>query len=173
MKVSQLMCRDVVCCSNSTSLAEPARIMWDCDVGFVPVIDPDSKALSGVVTDRDICMAAYTTGRALNDIPVRVAMQTNVFSCSEADDIDRVHTIMREQQLRRVPVVDADNHVIGVVGLNDLARHADRTAVGSLREMFLKTVAAVCHPRHGVETTEAKPAVQKPTALGVAAAHDN
>jgi CBS domain-containing protein len=146
MKVSQLMSRGAVCCPSTSNLSEPARLMWDKDVGFVPIVDPVSGALEGVVTDRDICMAALTKGRPLHEIPVGDVMQKNVHFCSESDHVARVESIMRDHKLRRVPVVDASQRVVGVVALNDLARHADTTAGKGMRDAFIKTIGAICRP---------------------------
>jgi CBS domain-containing protein len=146
MKVNLIMSRDAVCCPTTSSLAEPAKMMWDKDVGFVPIVDAVSGALKGVVTDRDICMAALTKGRPLHEIPVGDVMQKNVHFCSESDHVARVESIMRDHQVRRVPVVDASQRVVGVVALNDLARHAEATAGKGMRDAFIKTVGAICRP---------------------------
>jgi CBS domain-containing protein len=120
--------------------------MWEKDVGFVPIVDPDSGALEGVVTDRDICMGAFTKGRPLQEIPVTEVMQTNVHSCSESDHVARAESIMRDHQIRRVPVLDGSQRVVGVLAINDLARHAEATAGKGMRDAFIKTVGAICRP---------------------------
>jgi CBS domain-containing protein len=146
MKVSRLMSRDVACCPADCTLVEPARVMWDQDVGFVPIVAPQSGRLEGVVTDRDICMAALTKGRPLHEIPVADVMQRNVHACGDEDEVARVHAVMREHRLRRVPVLDASRRVVGVVSLNDLARDAASSAGSAMRDAFVKTVGAVCQP---------------------------
>jgi CBS domain-containing protein len=156
MKVNQLMSRGVVCCAAGGTLVEPAKAMWEQDIGFVPIVAAGSGELRGVVTDRDICMAAMTKGRALHEIPVEEVMRKDVWSCSDNDEIARVHAIMRDHQLRRVPVVDRDRRVVGVVSLNDLARHADAAAGKAMRDAFIKTVGAVCRP-HLLTTKKGRP----------------
>jgi len=69
-----------------------------------------------------------------------------VYACSESDHVARVHSIMRDHQLRRVPVIDGSQRVVGIVALNDLARHADSTASKGMRDAFIKTVGAICRP---------------------------
>lgn len=147
MRVSEFMSRDVVSCPTTSSLVDPARAMWDKDVGFVPIVDAATGAIAGVMTDRDICMAALTQGRPLHEIPVRDVMQTNFYACSDQDNIARVHAIMRDHKLRRVPVLDGAQHVVGVVSFNDFARHADRAASKGLRDAFIKTAGSICEPR--------------------------
>jgi CBS domain-containing protein len=150
MKVSELMSQAPVCCPATSNLSEPAWLMWDKDVGFVPIVDPVSGVLRGVLTDRDICMGALTKGRPLQDIPVVEVMQTNVHFCSDSDHIARAESIMRDHQIRRVPVVDGSQRVVGVVSLNDLARHAEATAGKGMRDAFIKTADAICRS-HVVE----------------------
>ncbi len=150
MKVSRLMRRDAWCCALGGSLVEPARLMWDHDVGFIPIVEPEGGALVGVLTDRDICMAAYTQGRGLHDIPIESVMQREVQVCREEDDLENVQALMREHGLRRLPVVDDARRVIGVISVNDLAREADATLHGGLRETFLRTLAKIGRSRSGL-----------------------
>ena len=79
MNVSELMTHAPAVCTTSDHLTRAAQIMWERDCGAVPVID-DAGKLAGIVTDRDICMAAYTQGRALHEIPVANAMSKSVFT---------------------------------------------------------------------------------------------
>ena len=111
-------------CEPETSLQEVARTMWDKDCGFVPVVSHDTNELVGVVTDRDICMAAWTKGRTLDQISAGAIMSRGAHACSEDDDLKAVHELMREHQVRRLPVVDAKRRPVGVVSMNDLAEQA-------------------------------------------------
>ena len=70
MRIGDLMTREVQCCAVGDSLNEAARIMWESDCGVVPVVDSEHRVV-GVVTDRDISMAAYTRGRTLQDVSIR------------------------------------------------------------------------------------------------------
>jgi predicted transcriptional regulator len=165
MRVADLMSRAVVCCDSTKSLVEPAKAMWDQDVGFIPIVAPKTGVLEGVVTDRDICMAAMTKGKPLHEIPVRDVMQTNFYACSEGDHIARIHSIMRDHRLRRVPVLNAEQQVVGVVALNDLACHADTTASKGLRDAFIKTIGAICRP-HLLEKKHGWPRGAKAEVVG-------
>jgi CBS domain-containing protein len=133
--VRDVMSAAVHTCHADDTLAVAARIMWEQDCGFVPVTDGVGR-LVGVVTDRDACMASYTQGKSLLAIPVSAAMATRVVTLHAADPLERAHELLRTHHLRRLPVVDGDHHVLGVVSLKDLAAQAlvvDQTA--GLREV--------------------------------------
>jgi CBS domain-containing protein len=141
------MTRPAVTCRATDNLDAAARLMWEGDCGFVPVVD-DHDSLVGIITDRDICMAAYTRGQTLREIPVEAAMAGKVFSCHPHDSVESVEELMGEKQVRRVPITDDDNHPIGVVSLNDIARHAASSRTNGRRSSDVtRTLAAICQPR--------------------------
>ena len=146
MHVKELMQRPVVVCSIDDSLNEAARLMWEHDLGSVPVVDRDGR-LAGIVTDRDICMAAYTQGRAPGAIPVTSAMTPNVLCCHIDDVVDTAEQLMREGQVRRLPVIDNDGRPIGMLALNDLARLAASARRSGIERELVQTLAAICTPR--------------------------
>lgn len=148
MKVGDLMTQQVRTCSPNDSMSTAAQIMWEADCGCVPVVDSDGRAI-GIITDRDICMAAYTRGEPLTHIPVSVAASRNLFAVQADDSVDDVEGIMSKRKIRRVPVVDRDQHPIGIVSMNDLARRARPGARGvdSLNpENIVSTLGAICQP---------------------------
>lgn len=148
MRVSQLMSQPPITCSLSSTLNQAAQLMWEHDCGAVPVVDDEGR-VAGIVTDRDICMAAYTRGESLSVIPVAVAMAKSVVCCHPDDDVASAESIMGEQQVRRLPVVDAENHPLGLLSLSDLAQEIARPrslAAGTPRE-FLAMVGAITRPR--------------------------
>src|ERR1700735_5538273 len=100
MKVADSMTRDVRASSVHDSLNAAARVMWENDCGCVPIVDSQGR-LVGIVTDRDICMAAYTQGVPLEAIAVERAMSPKVISCARTDDLDTAHTLMRKYQIPR------------------------------------------------------------------------
>jgi CBS domain-containing protein len=128
MKVEQLMTRTVRTCHPGDMLNVPAQIMWENDCGCVPVVvdEEGGPRVVGMVTDRDICMAAYTQGRSLEAIAVSSAMSQRVCSCRPTDALRVALNVLRANQLHRLPVVDADEHLIGVLSLADIAREAGR-----------------------------------------------
>jgi len=144
MKIASLIHRDVATCSTHDHLDRAAQLMWDRDIGCLPVVD-DQGHVSGIITDRDICMAAYTKGMPLVAIPVVSVMSHHVFSCSPADDVHEVERTMSQQQIRRMPVIDDHGHPIGIVSVNDLARAAAGGKVPSVE--IAATLAAVTAPR--------------------------
>lgn len=144
MKVSSLIHRDVTTCTIHDSLDRAAQLMWDRDLGSLPVLDDDGH-IAGMVTDRDICMAAYTQGAPLRAIPVTSAMSKRVFSCGESDELADVERAMSEHQIRRMPVIDGKGHPIGIISLNDIVRAASAGTVPAAE--VASTVAAVTAPR--------------------------
>lgn len=133
--VRDVMSAAVRTCRADDTLAVAARIMWEQDCGFVPVTDGVGR-LVGVVTDRDACMASYTQGKSLLAIPVSAAMASRVVTLHPDDEPARAHELLRTHHLRRLPVVDADQRVVGVVSLKDLAAQALAADVsGALREV--------------------------------------
>jgi CBS domain-containing protein len=119
------MVREVRTVSADDSLNEAARIMWEHDCGCVPVVDQELHVV-GMLTDRDICMAAYTQGVGLHEGRVSSAMSRRLFWCEPDDDLAAAEKIMREVQVRRLPVIDRDGHLVGILSLNDIARKAAR-----------------------------------------------
>jgi CBS domain-containing protein len=153
MRVTQIMSKAVVTCRPGETLAAAAKLMWDRDIGCLPVID-DQGHVVGIVTDRDACMAAYTRGQPLQAIPVEAAMAHQVQTCGADDDVADVEKRMASGQIRRMPVIDDQGHPIGVVSMNDLARAAAQKAGPSASEIA-STLAAICAPRQGVIATAA------------------
>lgn len=122
MKAKDLMARNVrTVCSNQT-LADAARVLWDCDCGAVPVLDERGERVVGMLTDRDICMAAWSRNQPLSDISIASVHSRELFSCVEDADIDDVEQLMRRKQVRRIPVVDSAQRVVGIISLADLAK---------------------------------------------------
>jgi CBS domain-containing protein len=148
IRVDQLMTHPVVTCRTGDNLNTVASLMWDHDCGVVPVVD-DKGQLAGIVTDRDVCMAAYTQGRRLCEVPVDTAMTRAVVSVRPDDDLARAEALMEAHQVRRLPVVNGEGHPVGLLSLNDLARDAGRAGASQLGMLsgFARTLAAICRPR--------------------------
>jgi CBS domain-containing protein len=132
MNISQFMTKNVLTCHADDSLSRAAQLMWEHDCGCVPVVDEHGH-VQGMITDRDICMAAFTQGKRLDEIPVASAMSREVLAASPGDDVDRVAELMSKRQVRRIPVVDGQHQLVGVLSLADLARAlSDRKSDGIL-----------------------------------------
>ena len=147
MRIKELMSKPVVICPSTGTLDHAARLMWEFDCGIIPVVDAEGR-LAGVVTDRDICMAAYTQGRALRDIPVTVAMSPRVVAVHGDELVETAELLMHDNQVRRVPVIDNEGRPIGMVSINDLARLVSRSKRSGVERELVRTMAAICQPRH-------------------------
>ena len=123
MKVEELMTTDVGACRPFDSVDRSAKVMWERDCGSVPVVDQEGRAIA-MLTDRDICMAALTQGRPLGEIHVSSAMSRRLWSCRPQDDVKEAEQTMRAQQVRRLPVIDPDGKLVGLLSISDLARAA-------------------------------------------------
>ena len=153
MKVHQLMTRNVKTCRTDEPLDRAAATMWQRDCGVLPVMAPGNGTarVVGMLTDRDICMAAYTQGRPLHDIPVATAMSQSLCSCRPTDAVEVALRVMETNQIRRLPVLDADDHLIGLLSLADVGREAARGHVAPRREVadaaLGQTLEAIAAPR--------------------------
>jgi CBS domain-containing protein len=161
MKIADIMKADVEICVLEDNLAAAATRMWDADVGCLPVVDEAGHAI-GMVTDRDVCMAALTRGEPLHQIPVSVAMSKHLRSCAPDATLAQAEEIMRAGQVRRLPVVDRKGTLVGIVSLADLARLAtpDGRRKRDLSEKEVAgTLAAICATRGGARSPAPRPAV--------------
>jgi CBS domain-containing protein len=136
MRVRDVMTRDVATCTPDDNMADAAAMMWKHDCGSIPVVMADGTVIA-MITDRDICMAALSQGRRLQEMGVRGAASQNVVAVQEADDIEVALRLMDRSQVRRLPVLDARSKLIGIVTLNDVARASQnpeaRESLGSDR----------------------------------------
>jgi CBS domain-containing protein len=119
MKVSHVMTTHPVTCRPTDTLREAARLMWERDVGCLPVIDDDGRLL-GILTDRDIAMSAFARDAPLSEIPATVAMAERVYACTAEDPAELAAHVMAAQGVRRLPVLDAVGHVVGIISVDDL-----------------------------------------------------
>jgi CBS domain-containing protein len=150
MQVQELMTRDVATCRPTDTLDRAAQMMWEHDCGCVPVVD-DGGVPIAMITDRDVCMAAYTQGRPLYGIQVSSAMSHRILTCRETDPVGTAEAIMRREQVRRLPVVGPDGRMIGILSLNDVATSGQRRVrAGSASreelgpEAVALTLSAIC-----------------------------
>jgi CBS domain-containing protein len=169
MKVKELMSKPAVICGTADPLNTAAHLMWQHDFGALPVVD-DSGSVVGMITDRDICMSAYTRGIPLHEIPVSTAMAAQVVVCRPDDPLEAAEHLMRERKIRRIPVVDGASRPLGILSLNDLVRRAAliRGKNGSDQEVT-RTLAAICEPRSAAQPARRTPrakAAPKPPAAG-------
>ena len=146
MKLKDIMTSNPRVCNPTTDLSTVAHIMWDNDCGVVPVVAEGGKVV-GLITDRDICMAAAMTGRTLPNIAVEEVINGNVYSCATDDNVTKALDVMSANKVRRVPVVDSDGLLRGIVSMNDIALQAKPTADRKAEITFdaaMKTYQAIC-----------------------------
>jgi CBS domain-containing protein len=152
MRVGELMQKEARSCRADDTMNEAARIMWESDCGFVPVVAEDGTGrVVGVITDRDVCMASYTRGKPLHDLRVSDAMSSTVRACSPNDSLTSAETEMRTGRVRRLPVLDGSGQLLGVLSLADIAHGFTKLRAtghkGITASELGELVAAVCEPR--------------------------
>jgi CBS domain-containing protein len=125
MKIRDIMTRDVQTVSPGDTIRRAAQMMDELNVGVLPVCD--GTALVGMVTDRDITVRATSAGLAPESCKVAEVMTGSPRYCYEDDPVSEVTRLMAGQQIRRVPVIDRDDRLIGIVSLGDLAIDAKDT----------------------------------------------
>jgi CBS domain-containing protein len=118
MEVQDLMTREVQCCGPDTNLAAAAKMMWDSDCGALPILNVQGHVM-GMITDRDICMAAATKNKPASEITVWETSSGKAYTCLMTDDVHTALDIMKRERVRRLPVVDEDGILQGIVAMND------------------------------------------------------
>jgi len=159
MLVSELMTRKTSSVRGDQTLADAAHLMWDCDCGALPVVDDDGSRVIGMLTDRDICMATWSHGAQPGAISVRAAMSQNLVHCSGNDSIGRAEALMQSNQVRRLPVLDADKRLIGILSLADIARATERSKIvpDGAGNGLATTLAVICRAPSGQRQSTGAP----------------
>ncbi len=133
MLVQDIMTTNVSCCTRETALSDVARIMLDQDCGEVPIVnDMNALDLIGVITDRDIVVRAISKEMSPATTRVEEIMTDRVIIVHPDTDIEESIRIMSQNQIRRVPVVDEDNRVVGMLSLADISRETDPQTAGQV-----------------------------------------
>jgi CBS domain-containing protein len=147
MRVQDLMTRQVATVRESDPASEALRLMWECDCGSVPVIGEDGRARA-IVTDRDIAMTLRFRDSAPSVVSVSDAMSRLLHSCAPNDSIAAAEEIMRKHQIRRLPVLDGDGRLLGVISMADIVRTAaDQERQEVVPTEFTAIFAEICAPR--------------------------
>lgn len=116
------MTSEPACCTPETRAEDAARLMREHDCGVIPVVENDgSKTLVGVVTDRDIALRGVGEGLG-PDTPVGDLMTRDPQACPPDAEVEEVETVMKRAQVRRIPIIDAAGHLMGIIAQADLAR---------------------------------------------------
>jgi CBS domain-containing protein len=123
MKVRDAMTGSPVCCTANTNLGEAAALLWSRDCGILPVVDGEGKVF-GVVTDRDLFLALGTRNRLAGDTAVAEVPPTKAFVCKPDDEIHVALETMARHKVRRLPVVNKEGRLEGILSMDDVVVHA-------------------------------------------------
>jgi CBS domain-containing protein len=141
MKIRDAMTPDPVCCLTTDSAQKVAGILCKQNVGSIPVVsDHESRKLIGIITDRDLCCSVVANGLNPQSTPIEKFISLNPVACREGENLDNCERLMQEHQVRRIPIVDGDGRVIGIVSQADLA-------LKDKPDNVAKTVAEVSKPQ--------------------------
>jgi CBS domain-containing protein len=132
MKLNEIMTKLVETVAPDTPIQEAANRMRSLDVGVLPVFKGDR--LVGMLTDRDLTVRAIAEGKDPKTTTVQEAMTADVAYCFEDQDVEEAGRIMKENQIRRLPVLNRDKLLVGIVSLGDLATRADEKRAGETLE---------------------------------------
>jgi CBS domain-containing protein len=144
MRVKEIMSTPVHTCQPDTDLGTVASMMWEHDCGFIPVVGA-SGTVTGLVTDRDICIATAMRRLAPGHISTAQAMSETVHACFPDDSIALALASMKQFKVRRLPVIESNGTIEGVISMNDIVRAA------GAKDLPVKdvvgTLADICEPR--------------------------
>ena len=150
MEVKEVMTGEAASCTPETSLAAAAMLMWERDCGVLPVVD-DTRKVVGVITDRDICMAAAMRPRPASEISVGEVISGAVHACAPADDVHEALKVMRQEKVHRLPVVGTEGELQGIISLNDIILEAKADGGEQKPDLsyadVVETYKAVCEHR--------------------------
>ena len=141
LRVRDAMTDVVATCSPNDTLNAAAQHMWEHDCGAVPVLE--GGKLVGIITDRDICMAAYTKGRPLTAISIQDVMARHVHACHAEDTLERAASLMADGRVRRLPVLDKDERLTGIISMADIARSAPVLGQREAAELVYQLTRAI------------------------------
>jgi CBS domain-containing protein len=145
MQVREIMTGDVRTCRPADRLSEAARRMWEQDCGCLVVVEGGGN-IAGILTDRDACMGLFFENARPEDLTVDHVMGRRVVVCRDTDELERALELMATFEVRRLPVVDARERLVGIVALNDLVRSSARRGEPE-PEAFVEAMAQICTPR--------------------------
>lgn len=134
MKVADVMMRTPASCTADTNLAAAAEILWNRNCGMLPVVNAEGR-VTGVITDRDICIALGTRNQLASEITVGQVRPAKLFACRADDDIHTALAIIADSKVRRLPVVNSQGRLEGILSMDDVVLHANRGVAGRSPEL--------------------------------------
>jgi CBS domain-containing protein len=157
MKVNELMTADAKAIWLTQSLADAAKEMWENDCGVLPIIK-DGRKVVGMITDRDICMATAIRDRNPSSISIEEVMNPTVYAAEPDEDVEHALQTMREHKIRRLPVLNLEGELQGIVSMNDIVLKAKANGKKPRIDYgdVVKTYQAICeHPLPMVQAVKA------------------
>ena len=147
MKVKEIMTPDAKAIWLTESLSDAAKLMWENDCGVLPVIK-DGRKVIGMITDRDVCMAVAMRDTNPSCVSVEEVMTGQVYAVNPEDDVYQALQAMREHKIRRLPVVNPQGELEGILSMNDIVLKTNGTTADSLKyKDVVKTYQMICqHP---------------------------
>lgn len=142
MKVKDVAAADVKSCRPEMNAAEAVKIMWDQDCGALPIVNEDRKVV-GMITDRDISIALGTRGRTADRIAVKDVAAGKAYTCSADEDVTSALEAMKTHKVRRLPVVDAEGRLKGILSMNDIVLRAGAASP----KQIVDALAGICEHR--------------------------
>jgi len=133
MKVREIMTTNVECVAPNAGMIDLANKMKTLDVGFIPICDNDR--LAGTVTDRDIVIRCLAGGKDINSCKASDIMTTDVFWCSEDEDVKEVASKMREKEVRRMLILNNEKRLVGVVSIGDISKVEEKESGKTLKDI--------------------------------------
>jgi len=150
MKVKEVMSTNPKVCTLGDNLSAAAGLMWDNDCGILPVVAEGGKVV-GLITDRDICMAANLKNQRLSNLAVEDVISGDVYACKAEEDIRSALETMQENKVRRLPVIAADGTLQGILSMNDVVLKADEPKEKKAPELsygdVVNTYKSICQHR--------------------------
>ena len=158
MKVKDVMMVTPASCNAEANLGTAVEILWNRNCGILPVVDTKGKVI-GVVTDRDVCIALGTWNRLPGEITVNQVASAKVLTCKPDDDIREALNTMAQAKVRRLPVVNAEGNLKGILSMDDVVLHSEAgiagkasdlsfdAIVGTLKKLYRPELPDVVHRR--------------------------
>lgn len=155
MKVKEVMMAPPICCGAETNLGVAAEILWRQNCGILPITNKQER-VTGVVTDRDMFIALATRNRLAGELTLGEITSGRVYSCKPDDDIHLAMATMAKHGVRRLPVVNDTENVVGLLSMDDVVREAQMgeraelscpEVVRALRDIYKPHVAAIVQPK--------------------------
>jgi len=135
-KCSEIMTKNPACCLGSESVVDTAKLMKEQNVGSIPVVENRlTRILTGIVTDRDLALKVVAEGRDPTTMKVEDVMTYGAITCYVDDDLQMALDAMSDYQLRRIPIVDDENRILGIIAQADVATHQPEKTAAVVKEI--------------------------------------